>query len=174
MATRTLLADRFNLVVRRETRQLDIYSLTMARPGGKPGSSLTPSAEDCAATAAAARSASAPGRGGEPPFICGMQFGAGRIRFGGYPLTLLANGLANQVGRAVVDRTGLTGNWNFELTYAPDARPPASSAADAAPIDPDAPNLFTALQEQLGLKLESTKGPVEVLIIERVERPTPD
>jgi uncharacterized protein (TIGR03435 family) len=98
MATRALLADRFNLVMRRETRALDIYALTIARPGGKPGASLMPSAEDCAATAAAARNASAPARGGEPAFICGMQLGAGRIRFGGYPLTLLANGWRIRLG----------------------------------------------------------------------------
>jgi uncharacterized protein (TIGR03435 family) len=168
LAMQSLLAERFNLVVHRETRQLDIYALTMAKPGGKPGPGLTPSLHDCAVTAAAARAQATPAANDAPRFICGMQAGPGRIRFGGYPLSLFANGLSAQVGRAVVDRTGLTGNWGFELTFAP-----LTPGADTPP-DPDAPNLFTAVQEQLGLKLESTKGPVEVLIIDRVERPIPD
>ena len=114
--------------------------------------------------AAAARAAApAPGPDGSPPFICGQSFGQGRIRFAGYPLSLFANGLSLNLGRAVVDRTGLTGNWAFELTYAPELSP-----------DSDAPSLFTAIQEELGLKLESTKGPVEVLVIDSVQRPTPD
>jgi uncharacterized protein (TIGR03435 family) len=164
LATRALLADRFGLVVHRETRELDIYALTMAKPGGQPGRALKPSPEDCAVMAAAARAApAAPGPDGAPPFICGQSYGQGRIRFAGYPLSLFANGLSLNVGRAVLDRTGLTGNWAFELTYAPEPSP-----------DSDAPGLFTAIQEQLGLKLESTKGPVEVLVIDSVARPTPD
>jgi uncharacterized protein (TIGR03435 family) len=168
LATQTLLADRFGLVVHRETRELDIYALTMARPGGKPGLALKPSPQDCAAMATAAKaSPTAPGADGAPPFICGQSIGPGRIRFGGYPLSLFANGLSNQVGRAVLDRTGLSGNWAFELTYAP-------LTPGAEPIDPDAPNLFTAIQEQLGLRLESTKGPVEVLVVDSVRRPVAD
>ena len=76
---------------------------------------------------------------------------------------MFANGVSQTVGRAVIDRTGLTGNWAFELMYA--AEPSADS---------DAPGLFTAIQEQLGLKLEATKGPVDVLVVDRVERPTSD
>jgi uncharacterized protein (TIGR03435 family) len=164
LATQTLLGERFGLRVRRETRELDIYALTMARSGGQPGRGLKPSPEDCAVMAARARaSAAAPGPDRAPPFVCGQKFGPGRIRFGGYPLSLFANGLSQAVGRAVVDRTGLTGNWSFELTYA--AEPSPSS---------DAPSLFTAIQEELGLKLEATKGPVDVLVVESVERPTPD
>jgi uncharacterized protein (TIGR03435 family) len=74
----------------------------------------------------------------------------------------------------VENRTGLTGRVNFALRFTPDRDlPPAP--ADAAPAQPPgAPYLLTALQEQLGLKLESTTGPVEVLVIDRVERPTPD
>jgi len=164
LATRTLLADRFGLVAHRETRELDIYALTMARPGGKPGRALTPSPEDCAVMAAAARAAPPPpGADGAPPFICGAGFGQGRVRFAGYPLSTFASGLSNSLGRAVVDRTGLMGNWAFDLTYAPEPSP-----------DSDVPGLFTAIQEELGLKLEATKGPVEVLVIDTVSRPTPD
>jgi len=164
LAMRSLLTERFGLVAHNETRELDIYALTMARPGGKPGRALKVSPDDCAVMAAAARvTPPAPNPDGTPPFICGQQMAQGRIRFAGYPLTLFATGLSNNLGRAVVDRTGLTGNWAFELTYAPEPSP-----------DSDAPSLFTAIQEELGIKLESTKGPVEVLVIDSVARPTPD
>ena len=176
LAMRTLLADRFKLVVRRETRELDIYALTMARPGGKPGPALKPASGDCSPAAFAARAGGPPPTpGGAPPIVCGMQQGPGRIRFGGFPLSQFVNGISGRVGRAVLDRTGLTGNWDFELVFAAEV-PPGALPPGAAPppIDPDAPNLFTAIQEQLGLKLESTKGPVEVLVVESVQRPTPD
>ena len=74
--------------------------------------------------------------------------------------------LTGQTQRAVIDRTGLAGAWDFELTFAP----PDVVAAGVS----DVPSLFTALQEQLGLKLDSTRGPAEVLVIDRIERPTPD
>jgi len=74
--------------------------------------------------------------------------------------------LTGQTGRTVIDRTGLAGAWDFELTFAP--------ADVAASADVDTPSLFTALQEQLGLKLDATRGPAEVLIVDRIEQPTPD
>jgi uncharacterized protein (TIGR03435 family) len=100
----------------------------------------------------------------------------GRMMFGGYPMSFFANGLANEVNRAVVDRTGLAGNWDFELTYTRDRvrRPDVTDAAAASVPDPDGASIFTALQEQLGLKLDATKGPVRVLVIDRIEQPTPD
>jgi hypothetical protein len=110
-----------------------------------------------------------------PLSICGVRQTFGRIQFGGFPLSQFANGLAGQVGRVVVDRTGLTGMWDFELTFAAEPpRGPLPTGVELPPIDPDAPSLFTAIQEQLGLKLESTKGPVEVVVIDKVDRPTPD
>jgi uncharacterized protein (TIGR03435 family) len=91
------------------------------------------------------------------------------------PLSVFANGIAGQVGRMVIDRTGLTGNWDLELTFAPErplgALPPG---AEPPPVDPNAPTLFTAVQEQLGLKLDATKGPVEVLVIDSIQQPTAD
>src|SRR5688572_4857049 len=106
LATRTLLADRFKLVVRRETRTMDIYALTMAKPGGSPGPALKPASGDCSPQALAARRGAPPPAPGTAPLVCGIQGQPGRIRFGGYPLSLFANGISNQVGRAVVDRTG--------------------------------------------------------------------
>jgi len=175
LAVRTLLADRFKLVVRKETRELDIYALTMAKAGGKPGPALKPASGDCSPAAFAARAGAPPPAPGTPPQVCGIQQGPGRIRFGGYPLSLFANGISSRVGRQVIDRTGLTGNWDFEMSFAPEVPPGAlPPGAPPPPVDPDAPNFFTAIQEQLGLKLEGTKGPVEVYVIESIEKPTPD
>ncbi len=169
LAMRTLLAERFTLVVHRETRELDIYALTMARSDGRLGPLLKPASGDCSPQAFAGRAGGPPSAGPLP--VCGIQGAPGRIRFGGYPLSLFASGISNQVGRAVVDRTGLTGNWDFELRFA--AEPPPGGlppGVQLPPIDPDAPNLFTAVQEQLGLKLEATKGPVEVLVVDSIQQ----
>jgi uncharacterized protein (TIGR03435 family) len=174
LAMRSTLAERFKLVVRKETRELDIYALVMARPGGKPGPALKPSTTDCAAMMKGPRSGGPP-PGPNDPVQCGARQSFGRIQFNGMPLTLFANGISGQVGRMVIDRTGLAGNWDFELTFAPErplgALPPG---VEPPPVDPNAPTLFTAVQEQLGLKLDSTKGPVDVLVIDSVEQPTPD
>jgi uncharacterized protein (TIGR03435 family) len=176
LATRTLLADRFKLKIHKETRELDIYALKMAKPGGKPGPKLTPARGGCSPDELAARrGAPPPGAGGPPPVVCGIQQGPGRIRFGNYPLELFARSIAGRVGRAVVDRTGLPGNWEFELEFQPEVQPGQLPPGTAPPpVDPDAPSFFTAIQEQLGMKLDATKGPVEVWVIESVERPMPD
>ena len=143
-----------------------------ARSDGKLGPALKPSTEDCSPQAALARRDAAPA--GAPPVFCGVQATAGKIRFGGFPLSQLASALFAQAGRTVVDRTGLTGNWNFELTFAPEQRGPLPPGVEAPPPDSNTPSLFTALQEQLGLKLEPTKGPVEVLVLDSVEPPIAD
>jgi uncharacterized protein (TIGR03435 family) len=173
LATRTLLADRFKLKVHRETRELDIYALMMARPDGKPGPRLKPAGNDCTPEAIAARRGAPPPAPGQGP-VCGIQFFPGRVRFGGFPLSLFANSVSSQVGRAVVDRTALGGNWDFELTYAAPPQGALPPGVDLPPTDPDAPDLFTAVREQLGLKLEATKGAIEVLVIDSIETPTPD
>ena len=164
LATRALLAERFKLVIRKETRELDIYALVMARPGGKPGPALKPSTTDCAAEA----------RKNEPAF-CGSRQNFGHIRFVGMPLSTFANGMAGQLSRVVVDRTGLTGNWDFELTFLPPRLPTGPLPPGVTiPVDPNAPTIFTAVQEQLGLKLDSTKGPVDVWVIDSIEKPAAD
>jgi len=171
LALRSLLADRFKFKMHRETREMDIYALTMARPGGKPGPALKPASDACRQQMAG-RGAPAPG--GPPPPICGIQTSAGRIRFGDFPLSLFASSISGQLGRFVVDRTGLNGNWEFELTYTPEVRGNAPAGADTPPTDPNGPSLFTAVQEQLGLKLEATKGPVDVVVIDSIEKPAID
>jgi uncharacterized protein (TIGR03435 family) len=176
LAMRTLLGERFKLVVHRETREMDIYALVLARPDGKPGPALKPTTTDCPALMAATRGGPPPGPppGPNSPVTCGMRGTPGRLMVNAMPLSLFANNLSGQVQRVVVDRTGLSGGWDFEINYAPEqpVNPPPGVEFPAA--DPNAPSLFTAIQEQLGLKLQSTKGPVEVLVVDRIERPTPD
>jgi len=171
LALRNLLEERFKLKIHRETREMDIYSLVMARPGGAPGAGLKPTTQDCAAAAAAARRGGPPPTGtpGEP--FCGIQGGPGRLKFGGLPAASFAQAFSGPAGRLVVDRTGLTGSWDFELVYAIEGLG-GPGEPDAAPTD--APSIFTAIQEQLGLKLEPTKGPVDVVVIDSVEKPTED
>jgi bla regulator protein blaR1 len=185
LAMRALLADRFKLVVHRETRELPIYALVLARSDKKLGAGIHPSTVDCGAVAAAR------GRGGAPPPgpppigerpICGMMSGFGVLSAGGTTLTQLVAVLSNAVGRTVLDQTGLTGAFDVDLKWTPDQlpqRPPGAPGdqpitVNGTAIDPNGPSIFTALQEQLGLKLDSTKGPMEVLVIDSVEQPTED
>ena len=100
----------------------------------------------------------------------------GMIRMGGMPLSQVAQALTGQTGRLVFDRTNLTGTWDFLLRFAFEQRggpPPPPGVTLPAP-DPDAPSLYTALQEQLGMKLESAKSPVEVTVIDSIEHPNDD
>jgi bla regulator protein BlaR1 len=173
LAMRTLLAERFNLVVRREMREVPMWALVMARRDGRPGPMLKPSSTDCSPEGREARMAAAQAalQAGRPVSTCGMRVNTGRIQFGGYPMSWFAKEFSPYNGRSVIDQTGLTGSWEFQLTFMPDQfDPPPGPNAPA--IDPNAPSLPTALQEQLGLKLEPTKGTIEVLVVERVERPT--
>jgi bla regulator protein blaR1 len=176
VAMRTLLAERFKLAVRRETREMDIYALVLARPDGKLGPALKPTTQDCAAMIAAARGGPPPGPppGPNSPVVCGMRGLPGRLVAGAMPMSLLASNLSGQVQRIVVDRTGLSGAWDFEITFAPERPLNPPPGVEFPPADPNAPSLFTAMQEQLGLKLQSVKGPVEVLVVERVEQPISD
>jgi uncharacterized protein (TIGR03435 family) len=91
---------------------------------------------------------------------------------GGVRLEALAHDLSDVAGRTVIDATGITGFHDLDLEWQPE-QPLAPTGAAPAPAS-DAPSLFTALQEQLGLRLESRRGPVDVLVIDSVERPTPD
>jgi uncharacterized protein (TIGR03435 family) len=176
---RTLMADRFKLVLHRETRELPIYALVLARPDGRLGPQLKPSSTNCEEVARTLNSA---GRGGAAPPApppqsgnrptCGIRVNAGATAIliaGGTPIAQLASNLSGAVNRTVVDRTGLTGGFDIDLTFTPDPL----MFQGAAPTDqPPGPSLFTALQEQLGLKIESTRGPVEVLVVDSAERPT--
>ncbi len=178
LALQTLLEDRFKLSLHWEEQNLPIYALVLAREDGRLGPGIRSAAVDCTAAAAASAAAAKEGRTLNPNtpdrVACGMRNSNGRIMFGGYPMSFFANGLANEVGRAVVDRTTLAGNWDFELSYTRDRVRQPDVADPAPPTDPGGASIFTALQEQLGLKLESTKGPVRVLVIDRIEQPSAD
>ena len=177
MMLRTLLADRFKLVLHKETKELPIFELVLARPDGRLGPNLRPAKVDCAAQAAAAAKGGPPASSGQPgPGGCVLNINPISIRGGGATMAMLGNLLVGSAQRLVIDRTGLTGNWDFEVKYTPDASqiPPGMSLADAPGVDPNGPSLFTALEEQLGLKLRPARGPVEVLVIDSVQQPTPN
>ncbi len=161
---RTLLADRFHLVIRREAREIQLYELVVAKNGSK----LKESQKDCAASATACH-----GFSGNPTRLSGL----------GVDMFDLALILSSYADRPVVDKTGVQGLFDIHLEWNPFAgrvqpvedAPRAPAAPSREGPSPDAtslPTLFTALEQQLGLKLESRKGPIEVYVIERVERPT--
>ena len=165
---RSLLAERFKLAVHRETRDFPAYALQLARSDRRLGPQLHPSPTDCAALVASGQPHASPD---ERP-RCGVRASGGHMLAGGLPVAQLATLLSTMVDRTVVDRTGLPGAYDFELNWTPDRTPQRLDAA--RPSSPDNPSIFTALREQLGLKLESAKTPTEVLIIDHVERPTPN
>lgn len=171
LALRNLLTERAKLSFHRETRQLPIYALVLARRDGKLGPNLREARADCDAlrlqSAVAARTGQpSPYPANTPTWIpCGLLNRPGRMVSGGFGFAEFLAALSAQVGRPVIDRTGLSGKWDFFVTYAPNSLT-AGPASDA-----NAPDLFTALEEQLGLKLESTQGPADVFVIDRLERP---
>jgi uncharacterized protein (TIGR03435 family) len=173
---RTLLADRFKLTTHQEMQELPIYALVLTRTDRRLGPQLRPATIECEAR----------GPGGPPPpgqsqpglrRPCSFRLGPGAFVADGVTMDRLASSLAPFVQRLVLDRTGLSGDFDLELHWTPDV-PPRREAPPGAPppppIDPNGPSIFTAIQEQLGLKLESTKGPVDVLVIDHAERPTED
>ena len=167
---RAVLAERFSFRAHRETRERPVFALVRAREDGALGSRLRQSKTDCAALArdAGASGAPWPPRSAEGRMLCGLQTQGNTLTAGGYPMSEFERFLTGQTQRTVIDRTGLAGAWDFELTFAP----PDVTAEAAA--ERNLPSLFTALQEQLGLRLDATRGPAEVLVIDRVERPMPD
>ena len=169
---RALLADRFKLVVHTERRELPIYALVLARRDGKLGARIRPGTYGCLALRRRAIGAPPPPLAPSGRVPCVLRHGAGSVVGEGISLAQLADHLSPFVNRVVVDQTGLAGEFDFDLEWTPDRSKP--DAPQQLPTIPNGPSLFTALQEQLGLKLESTRGPVEVLVIDSVERPTPD
>jgi bla regulator protein blaR1 len=199
-----LLKDRFQLATHLETRELPTFNLVMARTDGQPGPNLKVTPADCQATVAereAVAQAFAAGRGAPPP-LPGMpggpplgdinappQCGFGRLLTGnvavsGRSIAQFVTTLSEWMGRPVIDKTGLTGLYDFTLKFAPEgvrASGPLGPTltllqgqVQSPPADPNAPSLSAALEEQLGLKLESARGPVDVVVIDRLEKPTLD
>jgi uncharacterized protein (TIGR03435 family) len=163
-----LLADRFKLKVHTETKELPVYELVLAKGGSKlkeatPGDTY----------ANGIKGPDGVGRGGM------MRVGRGQLTAQAVPISNLANMLSTQLHRSVLDKTGLTGKYDLELNWTPDpgAEPMfkgpdlGQHSSDNAP-DSSGPTIFTALQEQLGLKLQSARGPVETIVIDHVEMPS--
>ena len=174
---RSLLRDRFGFEAHFEMRDMPTYELVLARRDGRLGAKLQQASCDCTGNRAetgcrrGAPLLSSPEFGGMACALLGIP---GRNVMHGYPIATFAQGLAGRVERVVVDKTGLTGTWNAELEFTPDQPPPSGQGLGIAPPPGDAPSLFTALQEQLGLKMQPSRGPVEVLVIDHIERPAPD
>jgi uncharacterized protein (TIGR03435 family) len=143
LMVQTLLADRFQLRVHRETQEVSIYALVVAKGG--PKFKASPSGATGGSSV----------RAGDKGIHMEAKRGS---------MEQLARQLSNTAGRPVMDRTGLTGSYAYTLDWFPEDR--------ATSPDPDAPSMFAALQEQLGLRLESTKGPMERLVIDHVEKPS--
>jgi len=170
MMVRALLADRFKLRMHTEPREQPVFALVLARSDGKVGSQLKKSQTTCTAP-------TAPRTGPidlSVPNQCGVIMGGpGRMNFRGVTMEVLAAQLSSRVGRSVVDSTGLSGRFDLDVEFAPQPLGPAPGA-DPASVDrpaDSAPSIYTAIQEQLGLKLDSQKRSVDVTVIDSVERP---
>ena len=167
-----LLVDRFGLKYHHETREMTTYSLVVARSGVK----MKESAADPAPLK------DPPPNGSKPELKGHMlrMMGPGRIESEGTTTNMLAHLLSQQLGKTVVDKTGLTARYDYTLQWTPDDAPPpgapgagpAGAPAEANAPDTVGPSLFTAVEEQLGLKLESSKGMVDVIVIDHMEAPS--
>ena len=186
---KALLADRFQLKVHTETREMAIYALVVARDDGRLGPNITPSTVDCSNAEqelAEAKAKLGPGavakllQAGQglpcaimpvPARVPGMT-----MRANGASMADLAGFLTPQTGRMVQDRTGLSGLYDWEMTFGRRGAPRAAQqpGSNLPPTTPPPPSVMIALEEQLGLKLESTRGPVEILVIDSAALPEPD
>jgi uncharacterized protein (TIGR03435 family) len=164
-----IFVERCNLKFHRETRDLQVYNLVV----GKNGPKFQPTKIDGASTSS-------------PSMANNVRVGRGGVvEFHALPMVALVQILSQQLGATVIDKTGLTGMYDFTWNFAPDggqgrgagdSQPPAGGGANAtgtiAAPDPGSTSVFTMVQELLGLKLESSKGPVEVIVIDHIEKPS--
>jgi uncharacterized protein (TIGR03435 family) len=178
--TQSLLRDRFKLAIGHSTKELPVYMLAVAKNGPKlkpsdfkppehPGSEPPP-----------------PLRGGERPrMLGGLMMRMGHLESTGVEIPMLVGALSMVTHRVVIDKTGLSGRYDFTLNWTPDETqlapggPEGPGVPGGGPMGPggpppesNSPDLFTAIQEQLGLKLEAQKAPVDVLVIQHVEKPS--
>jgi uncharacterized protein (TIGR03435 family) len=178
---RIWLAERFRLAAHRETRQLPVYTLMVARRDRALGRNLRRSGTECVPVTLPAGLPPAPppppGAGtpvGTGGFQCPAGLLPGHLSLRSVDMTVFASVLWRRaLQQPVLDRTGLDGRFDLDLTYLPEfesmnGRPAIENPALPAPTS-GAPSIFTAVQEQLGLKLEQSRGPLDVVIIDRVE-----
>ena len=169
----SLLEDRFQLKVRRETKEVPVYALTLPK-----GSSKLPEAKEGGCQEMTPGKPLPPPTPGQfPPTPCGGFFmGPGHLEGGKISMTQLANALTNILGRPVIDRTEFKGTFDAKLDFTPEGTAfrggPVPEGLPAPKFDTNAPNIFTALQDSFGVKLESTKGPQDTIYIEHVEKPS--
>ena len=159
-----LLEERFKLQIHRDTRELPIYVLTV----GKNGSKIQLSSEKNCVPVDPSNPLLPGAKGRNPADMCGfIGIGRGSLNAKQVSMEALTMALSQLLGRTVVDKTGITSEIDAHLTFAPDqAANPELPASDTT-----MPSIFTAIQEQLGLKLDSAKGPVDVLVVDHAERP---
>ena len=161
---RTMLADRLKLKGHVEPREMSVYALVVSRPGH---AGLKPVTLDCDAVRTARDAALKTGRtpaqaaNGAP--LCNYSWFGGAISSGGIPLQTFAGLLDYVAGRVVVDQTRLSGRYEFTLRFTPPG---------TQPVGDGSPDFFTAIQEQLGLRLDATRAPVDTFVIDHIERPT--
>jgi bla regulator protein blaR1 len=168
---RALLKDRFKFAAHTEIRDSQRFALVLARQDGKLGRQLIESSFDCAAYAARPHGPPVPGKTPN----CAARINLGSLSARAIPMSQLAASLTPFVHRFTVDKTGLAGGFDVELTWTPDTamlNPTGAVSGDGAAADPGDSSIFTSLQEQLGLKLVSERGPVEMLIIAHAEEPS--
>lgn len=152
---RLLMADRFQLKVHKESRELTVYALVVAKGGSKLQTATGEYSRDSGLNASRA------------------DDGKTAITGKNLEMPILIRYLAGQVGRDVLDQTGLTEKYNFKFSFSPDLNRPADiTGADAPRTDTSGPSIFTALQEQLGLRLDTQKAPVEIIVIDSVQKPS--
>ena len=158
---RSVLLDRFQLKVRNEFRDLPVYALVLARQDGKLGPGLRTRPDTCERPVTQFKEPDLR----EDTRLCGLlRGGKGTLNYRGVPISsLLRPSALGGLDRIVIDQTRLQGIFDIDLTWA------ADTAAST-----DAVSMFTAVQEQLGLRLQPTKAPVEVLVIDYAQRPSPD
>ena len=183
-----LLADRFKLRARTETRRAAVYALVLANADGRLGPQLKRTSAECEATLEARKNGTAL-PAALPNFelirkqtVCGMTMGSSSANgayvssMGGMPLERLLSQISTELGGPVVDRTGLSGLFDMIFEYAPTRRQLQTSLTVGAPdLSKDAappPTLRDALRDQLGLRLETEERPLEVLVIDSIERPS--
>jgi uncharacterized protein (TIGR03435 family) len=170
-----LLEDRFQLAVHRESKDLPVYALVVAKGGIK----LKASAKENCVTRDPAAPPLAPAPGQTLLSLCGGLVTSPRSLNGtAISMEQLATALSNTMQRTVIDQTGFTGVFDVHLEWTEDQSTPGFYAPglaprpSALPVEGSSPTVFTTLQEQLGLKLESTKGPVTILVIDHAVRPS--
>jgi uncharacterized protein (TIGR03435 family) len=176
-----LLADRLKLAIHRETKVLPVYALTIAKTGSKLHQARPGDTYDKATFPYADKFADSDAKAGQMFRVGGAgPDGHMTLTIYGFGVSMpaLARQLYFEVGLIVQDRTGLRGKYDFTLKYT--MIPSGGAAVGGAPdgqavpaaLDPSGPSVFNAIQQQLGLKLEATKGPVQIVVIDHVERPS--